>query len=118
MTTLTMKDGKRLDVIQRVLRRELTVVQAALVMGVSERQCYRIKARVKDQGVKGVIHGNRGRPCKYKLKDQMGLDYFASLSQGEPVPMHFYVINPPEPRLRCDTVTAIMIPRPWNQKRI
>ena len=46
MTTLTMKDEKRLDVIQRVYRSELTVVQAALVMGVSERQCYRVKARV------------------------------------------------------------------------
>jgi DNA-directed RNA polymerase specialized sigma subunit len=43
MTTLTMQDKKRLDVIQRVFRSELTVVQAALVMGVSERQCYRIK---------------------------------------------------------------------------
>ncbi len=34
MTTLTMQDEKRLDVIQRVYRGELTVVQAALVMGV------------------------------------------------------------------------------------
>ena len=46
MTTLTMKDEKRLDVIQRVYRSELTVGQAALVMGLSERQCYRVKARV------------------------------------------------------------------------
>ena len=46
MTTLTMQDEKRLEIIQRVLRRELTVMQAALVMGVSERQCYRIEARV------------------------------------------------------------------------
>ena len=44
MTTLTMRDEKRLDVIQRVYRSELTVGQAALVLGVSERQCYRIKA--------------------------------------------------------------------------
>jgi DNA-directed RNA polymerase specialized sigma subunit len=43
MKTLTMHDKTRLDVIQRVFRSELTVVQAALVMGVSERQCYRIK---------------------------------------------------------------------------
>ena len=45
MTTLTMRDEKRLDVIQRVYRSELTVRQAALVMGLSERQCYRVKAR-------------------------------------------------------------------------
>ena len=60
MTTLTMKDEKRLDVIQRVYRSELTVVEAARTLGLSERQCYRIKARVKKSGAKGVVHGNRG----------------------------------------------------------
>jgi transposase len=70
MTTLIMGDEKRLDVIQRVYRSELTVVQAALVMGVSERQCYRIKARVGKAGAKGVVHGNQGRPCKRKIKDK------------------------------------------------
>ena len=44
MTTLTMKEEKRLEVVQRVFRGELTVAQAALVLGVSERQCYRVKA--------------------------------------------------------------------------
>ena len=70
MTTLTMQDEKRLDVIKRVYRGELTVVQAALVMGVSERQCYRIKARVGKVGAKGVVHGNRGRPCKRKTQEK------------------------------------------------
>src|SRR5499425_232435 len=70
MTILTMKEEKRLGVIQRVFRGELTVVEAALVLGVSERQCYRIKARVTKGGAKGVIHGNRGRPCKRKIKEK------------------------------------------------
>lgn len=46
MTTLTMKEEKRLEIIQRVFRGELTVVEAGVVIGVSERQYYRIKARV------------------------------------------------------------------------
>lgn len=71
MTTLTMKDEKRLDVIQRVYRSEITVVEAARVMGLSERQCYRVKARVGKAGAKGVIHGNRGRPCKCKIEDKV-----------------------------------------------
>jgi transposase len=71
MTTLTMQDEKRLDIIQRVYRSELTVVQAALVMGVSERQCYRVKARVGKAGAKGVVHGNRGRRCKRKTKEKV-----------------------------------------------
>ena len=71
MTTLTMRDEKRLDVIQRVFRSDLTVEQAAVVLGVSERQCYRIKARVSKAGAKGVIHGNRGRRCKRKIKEKV-----------------------------------------------
>ena len=70
MRTLTMKEEKRLEIIQRVLRAELTMGKASLVLGVSERQCYRIKARVKQQGVKGVVHGNRGRACKRKVKEK------------------------------------------------
>ena len=71
MTTLTMKDEKRLDVIQRVYRSELTVSQAALVLGLSERQCYRVKARVGKAGAKGVVHGNRGRSSKRKTQERM-----------------------------------------------
>lgn len=80
--TLTMKQQKRIEIIEKVLRKNLTVIEAAMVMGVSERQCYRIKARVKDQGVKGVLHGNRGRPCKYKLKDQT-LKRVVELARGK-----------------------------------
>lgn len=71
MTTLTMRDEKRVEIIERVRRGELTVEQAAMVLKLSERQCYRIKARVKEHGVKGVIHGNRGRPCKGKIKEKV-----------------------------------------------
>ncbi len=46
------------------------MVQAALVMGLSERQCYRVKARVGKAGAKGVVHGNRGRRCKRKTKEK------------------------------------------------
>jgi transposase len=46
------------------------VGEGAMVVGVSERQFYRIKARVVRNGAKGVVHGNRGRPCKRKLKEK------------------------------------------------
>jgi transposase-like protein len=59
MTTLTMQDEKRIEIIQRVFRGELTVLRAAVILGISERQCYRIKRRVHQEGLKGVIHGNR-----------------------------------------------------------
>jgi len=71
MTTLTMRDEKRLEIIHRVFRSELTVGQAALVMGISERQCYRVKARVNKSGAQEWFmatgdgranEGSRSRP--------------------------------------------------------
>ena len=82
MITLTMNDEKRLEVIQRVFRGELTVVEAALVLGVSERQCYRVKARVTKVGAKGVVHANRGRPCKHKIKEKT-VKRIVELAQGK-----------------------------------
>jgi transposase len=70
MTTLTMQDEKRIETIQRVFRGELTMGKAALLLGISERQCYRIKRRVGKEGVRGVIHRNRGRPCQRKVKEK------------------------------------------------
>ncbi|MFQ5904050.1 MAG: helix-turn-helix domain-containing protein [Candidatus Binatia bacterium] len=70
-----MEEQKRVEVIGRVFRGEMTMAEAAMALGVSERHSYRIKARIKKEGVKGVIHGNRGRSCDRKLhrsKSQMG----------------------------------------------
>jgi len=62
-----MEEQKRAGVIERVFRRELKMAEAAMVLGLSERHTYRIKAGVRKEGVKGVVHGNRGRSCKRKL---------------------------------------------------
>ena len=82
MTTLTMKEEKRLEIIQRVFRVELTVAKAALILGISERQCYRIKGRVTEQGAKGVMHGNRGRPCQRKAKEKT-IQRIVELAKGK-----------------------------------
>ena len=62
MTTLTMQDENRIEIIQRVFRGELTVLRAAVILGISERQCYRIKRRVHQEGLKGVIPRKSGPP--------------------------------------------------------
>jgi transposase len=77
-----MKEEKRLEIVQRVFRGELTVAEAAVVIGVSERQCYRLKARVIREGAKGVVHGNRGRACKRKIKDKV-VRRIVELAQGK-----------------------------------
>lgn len=67
---LTMAEQKRVEVIQRVFRAEVTMAEAAMVLGVSERHSFRIKARIRKEGVQGAVHGNRGRICKWKLSEK------------------------------------------------
>ena len=113
MTTLTMKDEKRLDVIQRVYRSELTVGQAALVMGLSERQCYRVKARVGKVGAKGVVHGNRGRPCKRRLKDST-VRRVLELARGKYQGFNDHHLRKQKERLQFDTKLRHSIVSPVN----
>ena len=61
---LTMEGAKRFDVIQMAVRGEVSMSKAAEVLGVCLRQAYRIKKKVKEKGVKGIVHGNRGNRCR------------------------------------------------------
>lgn len=69
--TLTMRENRRLQVMQEVMVREKTVEAASKELGVSERHAYRILARVKDRGAFGIAHGNRGRPSPFRKSDEI-----------------------------------------------
>lgn len=65
--TLKMEEVKRLEVIQKAISGEITVFNAAEILGISERQVYRLKSSFRLKGVKGLIHGNRGRVSEKRL---------------------------------------------------
>ncbi len=62
-----MREQQRVAVVERVFRGELTMAEAAMVLGVFERRSLRIKARIRKEGLRGVINGNRGRSSPRKL---------------------------------------------------
>ena len=55
-----MQEAKREAFIRRILAGKLDVTEAALLLGLSERQVWRLKARFLADG-RGLAHGNRGR---------------------------------------------------------
>lgn len=61
-------EWKRLDAVRRIKQAALTVVEAAQLLGVSERQVRRIVKAVAKRGARGVVHGNTGRPPPNSLK--------------------------------------------------
>jgi transposase len=66
-----MKEAERYKVISEVEEGYLKVKEAGEILGLSERQVYRIKARVEREGVGGVIHKSRGKKAPFWLTDKI-----------------------------------------------
>lgn len=59
--TLKAKEQKRLQVLNMVLEGICRVGEAAVVMGLSERQVWRLLSAYRKEGAQALVHGNRGR---------------------------------------------------------
>lgn len=66
-----MEEQKRIAVASKYFRKEVKIKDATLLLGISERQTYRIIARIKKEGAKGAIHGNQGKSCSWKIPDEV-----------------------------------------------
>src|SRR5574344_2168627 len=67
---LKQKDLKRATLIEACINGQCTVKQVANALGLSERRVKQIKKEVKENGVKSIQHGNRGRKPKNTISDE------------------------------------------------
>jgi transposase len=67
--TLTMKEIKRLHVMQQITDKQMTGPHAAQVLGLSLRQIRRLVAKYRAQGAPGLVHGNRGRVPNNRIEE-------------------------------------------------
>ena len=58
---MNQQEQARIQVLNSVLEYQLTIAQAAEVMGVSERHAKRLLAAYRKHGAAALAHGNRGR---------------------------------------------------------
>ena len=58
---LKQKDLKRSTLIDACISGKCTVKQVAEALGISKHRVKQIKKEVKENGVKSIQHGNRGR---------------------------------------------------------
>ena len=59
---MSTKELKRLPVIHNVINRQLTQLEAANILGLSDRHIRRLSSRLKKEGNIALIHKSRGRP--------------------------------------------------------
>lgn len=71
-TTITMSLGeiKKYDLIKKVINQELNGSQAAELLNLTVRHTRRLKARVVKDGIKGLVHGNRGKSGNRRLAEK------------------------------------------------
>ena len=58
--TLTTREQSRIQVLNGVIERKVSMAKAAELMRVSERHAWRLLAAYRKEGAAGVAHGNRG----------------------------------------------------------
>lgn len=59
--TMSSKEVKKYDIIKKVLCKELNGTEASKLLHLTPRQIRRLKKKVKEKGIKGLAHGNRGK---------------------------------------------------------
>lgn len=67
---MTQKELSRYETIKRLLKGEINGTEASKQLDLSVRQIKRIKARVKKCGIKGVIHGSRGKTGNRRMSKE------------------------------------------------
>jgi len=68
---LSVKELARDSVIKDAINRYLKADQAAEELQLSTRQIFRLKKRLKEEGIQGLIHGNRGKLSPQGIPDTL-----------------------------------------------
>lgn len=59
--TMSQKEISKYDIIKKLIQKELNGTEAAKLLKLSVRHVRRLKNKVKNNGIRGLIHGNRGK---------------------------------------------------------
>jgi transposase len=68
---ISQKDLNRHHVLKMVLENKLTLSEAARSLGMSYRHAKRLRKRLTDRGVAGLLHGNRDRIPANKTSEEL-----------------------------------------------
>src|SRR5579872_4143378 len=68
---LTSKEKEKYQIIQDCIDGKLTKSQAAVMLGISPRQIKRLKAKVREEGQEGVVHGLKEKTSNHHISQDI-----------------------------------------------
>ena len=71
LITLTRQEHERLEIIRKVMKRDLRQEEAGTLMGVTDRQVRNLIRKVRERGAAGMAHGNRGKPSPKRMAGEL-----------------------------------------------
>jgi transposase len=67
---MSLTEVKKYDIIKKVISREINGSDAAKLLDLTVRHIRRLKKKVKEDGIKGLIHGSRGKIGNRRIPDK------------------------------------------------
>ena len=68
---MSERDILKIDVVERYMQGIVTAKEAAGELAVSERQMRRYVSASRMKGARGLLHGNRGKPCPWRISEDV-----------------------------------------------
>ena len=67
---VSQREIHRMHVVRLTIEGRETVGRAARLLGISPRQMKRLRRKMKERGVEGLLHGNRGKAAWNKTASE------------------------------------------------
>ena len=110
---MSKKERESLVTLERVKRREMNLVEAAEVLGISYRQCGRRYGRYRAEGAAGLVHRLRGTGSNRRLSEDTGkriVELYGEIYKGfGPVLFAEKLLSSHDIRVDHETVRRLLI---------
>ncbi|MDT8364837.1 MAG: hypothetical protein RQ714_09430, partial [Nitrosomonas sp.] len=68
---MNSRESRKVYVMEQVLKGVMTASCAAVSLNLSKRQIFRLKGKMKTQGISALVHGNRERKPAHTIPDNL-----------------------------------------------
>jgi len=67
--TMSQKEINQYDIIKKLINKDINGSEASELLNLTVRHIRRLKKKVKKKGIKGLIHGNRGKSSNRQIPE-------------------------------------------------
>ena len=123
LLSMSTKELSRLEVVQRLSKKQMSQKEAGEILQLSTRQIKRLLKRYKKQGAAGLISKHRGRQAANRLSESVkkrALDLLRTKYQGfGPTLAHEKLVEKEKIKLSVESVRKLMIEENlWKSRKL